>query len=285
MQRVTPEVINKRQLEKLIQSGSFDSLENNRSKLFNNVPKFVELFAGEKNNNNQNLLFDDQEISFDDKNLFFQNLEVWNSSKQLNNELEVVGFYFSDHPLKHFPNKFFEINNIHNYENVINKKELKNIKLAGSLLDIKERSNKDGKKYAFITISEIESQYELSIFSENLSKYRNILKEGNLLILDADIIRNYNENRIVVRKVQLLESVFDILMKKIEIYISLENLNKYKEEIFTKKITKNQDISLFINLNEKLINLSFNNEYFLNSYKILDNLQNAKKLDYSLEIS
>ena len=285
MQRVNSEVINKRQLEKLIQSGSFDSLEENRSKLFHNVPKFVELFGGDKHNIDQNLLFDEQEISFDDKNLFLQDVEKWHSTEQLNNELEVVGFYFSDHPLKYFPNKFFEINNIHKYNALIKNNELKNVKLAGSVLDIKERSNKDGKKYAFITISEIESQYEISIFSENLTKYRNILKEGNLLIFEADIIRNNNEFRIVIRKIQLLESYFNTLQKKIDIYISVENLHKYKEEIFTKKITKKQDIALFINLNEKLINLSFNNEYFINSYKILDNLQNSKKLDYSLEIS
>ena len=55
MKRVNSEVINKRQLEKLIQSGSFDSLEKNRSKLFYNVPKFVELYGGERYIQNQNL--------------------------------------------------------------------------------------------------------------------------------------------------------------------------------------------------------------------------------------
>ena len=30
-------------MEKLIQAGAFDSIVNNRSKLFNNVTKFVEL--------------------------------------------------------------------------------------------------------------------------------------------------------------------------------------------------------------------------------------------------
>ena len=73
------------------------------------------------------------------------------------------------------------------------------------------------------------------IFSENLTKYRNILKEGNLLIFEADIIRNNNEFRIVIRKIQILESYFNTLQKKFDIYISVENLHKYKEEIFTKK--------------------------------------------------
>ena len=43
MNRVSKDVINKRQLEKLIQAGAFDSIEPDRAKLFNNVTKFVEL--------------------------------------------------------------------------------------------------------------------------------------------------------------------------------------------------------------------------------------------------
>ena len=34
-----------------------------------------------------------------------------------------------------------------------------------------------------------ESQFELTIFSENLYKYRYLLKEGNLLIFNIDILK------------------------------------------------------------------------------------------------
>ena len=75
MQRLHGEVINKRQLEKLIQAGAFDSLEKKRSRLFNNVTKFVELFGGESKNQNQNLLFEDQKLNFNDKICFFKILK------------------------------------------------------------------------------------------------------------------------------------------------------------------------------------------------------------------
>ena len=93
LKRVQSDVINKRQLEKLIQSGSFDSVEDNRSKLFSNVPQFVNLFGSSGVKLEQNLLFDEEEISFNDKNLFQQNAPEWSSGEKLNNELEVVGFY------------------------------------------------------------------------------------------------------------------------------------------------------------------------------------------------
>ena len=285
LKRVENEVVNKRQLEKLIQSGSFDSVEQNRSKLFYNVPQFVNLFGASSNFSNQNLLFEEEEISFDDKNLFNQNLPLWSSGEKLKNELEVVGFYFSDHPLKHYPKKFFEIQNINYFNDVVVDEGVKKLRLCGSVLDIKERSNKDGRKYAFLTISEISSQYELSIFSENLSKFRYLLKEGNLLIFDIDKTISNNEARYIIRSVKKLETEFNNLDKKIDIFIQSDNLLQYKEDLFHKKVPLNCKISIFLNLDNKLINLNMDSNYSLKSYKQLDLLKNSKKLDYNLDIS
>ncbi len=285
MKRVSSEVINKRQLEKLIQSGAFDSIEKNRSKLFENVSKFVELFGGENVDQNQNMLFEEQEISFNDKNLFFQSVSNWSFSQQLKNELEVVGFYFSDHPLKHYPENFFKINDIYPLSEIIDNKDIINKKISGAVLDIKERSNKDGKKYAFITISEINSQYEIVIFSENLSKFRHLLKEGSLLIFEIDIMNNNGDSRIVVRNILDLSNFFERFKKQINIYISPENLIKFKNDIFNKDGSQNQKINVFLNLENKLVNIAFEKDYDISSYKNLDILQNSKKLDYSIEIS
>jgi len=285
LKRVEPEVINKRQLEKLIQSGSFDSIEINRSKLFFNVPQFVNLFGSNNSKLNQNLLFQEEEISFEDKNLFNQKIPVWNSSETLKNELEVVGFYFSDHPLKHYPQKFFEIQNISMFNDIDLNKNGKKIRLCGSVLDIKERSNKDGRKYAFVTVSEVNSQYELSIFSENLSKFRYLLKEGNLLIFDIDIILNNNDPRFVIRIIKKLESEFNNLEKKIDIFIEPDQLIEYKDSLFSIKHSSKSKISIFMNINNKLINFNSNSKYSLMSYKQLDLLKNSKKLDYNIDIS
>ena len=285
LKRVENEVVNKRQLEKLIQSGSFDSVEQNRSKLFYNVPQFVNLFGASSKFSNQNLLFEEEEISFEDKNLFNQRIPLWSSGERLKNELEVVGFYFSDHPLKHYPKKFFEIQNINYFNDVVKDESVKKLRLCGSVLDIKERSNKDGRKYAFVTISEISSQYELSIFSENLGKFRYLLKEGNLLIFDIDKTISNNEARYIIRSVKKLETEFNNLDKKIDIFIQSNNLLQYKEDLFEKKAPLKCKISIFLNLDNKLINLNMNNDYSLKSYKQLDLLKNSKKLDYNLDIS
>jgi hypothetical protein len=44
-------------------------------------------------------------------------------------------------------------------------------------------------------------------------------------------------------------------------------------------------ISIFLNLNNKLITFNMSNDYSLKSYKQLDLLKNSKKLDYNLDIT
>ena len=113
MTRLEGDVINKRQLEKLVQSGAFDSIEINRAKIFNNVPNFVEIFGGLNNKDkNQSTLFEDEKLSFEDSNLFLQKFKEWSSGYLLKNELEVIGFYFSNHPLSFYPKNYFDQNDI-----------------------------------------------------------------------------------------------------------------------------------------------------------------------------
>ena len=285
MNRVSKDVINKRQLEKLIQAGAFDSIEQNRSKLFNNVPKFVELYGGEKNMN-QDMLFEENEISFDDKNLFNQNYKKWKNSEILSNELEVIGFYFSDHPLNLYPKKFFELENISLFKDYTENNNSNSIKVCGAILDIKERSNKDGKKYAFITVSETNFQFELTIFSENLYKYRPLLKEGNLLIFNVDIIKNNADTRFIIRELASLDKIFTNKKYKFNIYTNIKYVSELKDSIFeeNKNTNLNNYIDLFITVDQKLVNFDFE-KYSIKSYKKLDYLNKSKILDYSLEIS
>ena len=126
MTRLRSDVINKRQLEKLIQSGAFDSISINRAKLFVNVPNFVEIYSGmKKTDKDQTLLFEENKLSFEDKNLFNQQVTEWSSGKLLKNELEVIGFYFSSHPISLYPKNYLREKMIIDFEDIITDSEIK----------------------------------------------------------------------------------------------------------------------------------------------------------------
>ncbi len=284
MSRLKGEVINKRQLEKLIQAGCFDGIEKNRAKLFANVKNFVEIFGGNKEiNSNQSSLFEDSKISFLDENLFEQNIKSWSTGFLLKSELEVIGFYFSNHPLSLYPKNFFYHNNILNYQDIINNSEIRSAKIVGSILDIKERSNKEGKKYAFLTISTLESQVELSIFNDQLNEYRNYIKEGNVLLFYIDISRNNENIRLVIRKIKDFDKSFHENNKTINIYLQKNSDYDFLNSIIEKCDHSNEKLFIYMNKNGKLLSFDFSKKYKIASYKNMDKLMDNKKIDYSIE--
>ena len=285
MNRLKGDVINKRQLEKLVQAGSFDSIETNRARLFYNVPKFVEIYGGSNfKDQNQAMLFEENKLSFDDSNLFDQQIDDWSSGFLLKNELEVIGFYFSSHPVSLYPKNYFRHNNIIEWNQIKLNEDIKSAKIVGSILDIKERSNKEGRKYAFLTVSTLESQIELTIFSDKLNDFRNLIKEGNLLLFHIDISRDIENMRLIIRKIEDFEKTFSNQKKIINIYLQQYFEIDLLEKLFKKSNRKNEKLYLYINKDNKLISFDFSDKFEVTSYKYLDKLLDAKKIDYSLEI-
>ena len=113
----------------------------------------------------------------------------------------LIGFYFSNHPLTLYPKNYFKEKNIIDIDEIYADRDINKAKLVGSILDIKERSNKHGKKYAFLTVSNTKTQFELSIFSNQLSEFRNLIKEGSVLIFHVDVTRDHENLRIVIRNI------------------------------------------------------------------------------------
>ena len=285
MNRLKGDVINKRQLEKLVQAGSFDSIETNRARLFYNVPKFVEIYGGSNfKDQNQAMLFEENKLSFDDSNLFDQQIDDWSSGFLLKNELEVIGFYFSSHPVSLYPKNYFRYNNIIEWNQIKLNEDIKSAKIVGSILDIKERSNKEGRKYAFLTVSTLESQIELTIFSDKLNDFRNLIKEGNLLLFHIDISRDIENMRLIIRKIEDFEQTFSNQKKIINIYLQQYFEIDLLEKLFKKSNRKNEKLYLYIDKDNKLISFDFSDKFEVTSYKYLDKLLDAKKIDYSLEI-
>ena len=202
----------------------------------------------------------------------------------LKNELEVIGFYFSSHPVSLYPKNYFRHNNIIEWNQIKLNEDIKSAKIVGSILDIKERSNKEGRKYAFLTVSTLESQIELTIFSDKLNDFRNLIKEGNLLLFHIDISRDIENMRLIIRKIEDFEQTFSNQKKIINIYLQQYFEIDLLEKLFKKSNRKNEKLYLYIDKDNKLISFDFSDKFEVTSYKYLDKLLDAKKIDYSLEI-
>ena len=279
--RLNDENINIRQLEFLIKSGSFDDLERNRSKLFNNVNKIVQVVRDNGKNLNQENLFMDTSDSGNVINFDFKTKE-WGKSVELNNEYEALGFYLTQHPLEDFK-VFLKKNNFLTYQDIENSiVNLKNdekrfYKIAALPVDMKERTSKKGNKYAYVQFSDNTANFEAIVFSDILNTSSELIKNHNLLLITLEVSKEENNISLRVQDVISLKKFINESSNKINILIDEKidlknlknNLDKYKSEEGSK-------VNLLINRKNKLINISIKGKY--DYFNIINNKMKEIKL-------
>ncbi len=210
LNRVNPKDMNKLQLEGLVKAGAFDKINNNRQALFESIPNFIlksKNIFDNKSANQIDLFSEDETL----QNNIVNDIDDWNFEERLSKEFESVGFFISDHPLNQFT-EIFDDYKIKDYSNFNSNDNIKDANIAATLLKVQERKTAKGNSYAVIKLTDLTSVFELFIFSDILELNREILKEGNSLILTLVKNVSNDENRfrrINVQKIGSLKDLFN----------------------------------------------------------------------------
>ncbi len=224
LNRVNPKDINKLQLEGLVKAGAFDNMNSNRQALFDSIPNIITKSKNIFDNKsvNQIDLFSEDVNSQND---IINKIEDWKFEERLAKEFEAVGFFISDHPLNQF-SEIFSDYKIIDYTKFILDDKIKNSNIAATLLKIQEKKTAKGNSYAVLKLTDLLSVFEIFIFSEVLELNREILKEGNSLILT--LVKNItnDENRfkrINVQKIASLKQLFNSPINEVFFNVSTKN--------------------------------------------------------------
>ena len=258
LKRVNPKDMNKLQLEGLVKAGAFDNLNINRQSLFDSIPNFILKTKNIFDNKSANQidLFSEDEVSEND---IINEIEDWNFEERLSKEFEAVGFFISDHPLNQFT-EIFDDYKIKDYPMFNLDDEIKDSNIAATLLKISERKTAKGNSYAVLKLTDLTSVFELFIFSDILELNREILKEGNSLILTLVKSITNDENRfkrINVQKIGSLKDLFNSPIKEVFFEVKLdEEVNE-----ISKILDKDGKTSININLinNNKTLTFKLKN--------------------------
>ena len=136
-----------------------------------------------------------------------------------------------------------------------------------------------------LTISNSKSQFELSIFSDKLREFRHLIKEGSVLIFYIEVSRDNENVRMIIRKIEDLDKIFSSKRKKYNIFLSSENDLQLVDPILQNSSNNLNELFIYFNKNKKLISLDFSKNYEITNYSYLDQLNDAKKIDYSIDFS
>ena len=245
LKRINPKDMNKLQLEGLVKAGAFDYLNINRQSLFDSIPNFIlktkNIF--ENKSANQIDLFSEDEILEND---IVNDIEDWNFEERLSKEFEAVGFFISDHPLNQFT-EIFDDYKIKDYSEFNLNDEIKDANIASTLLKVQERKTAKGNSYAVLKLTDLTSVFELFIFSDILELNREILIEGNSLILTLVKSISNDENRFKRVNVQKIGSLKDLFNSPIkEVFFELKSDDEVNE--ISKILDKDGKTVININL-------------------------------------
>ena len=273
--RVNPKDINKLQLEGLVKAGAFDSLLNNRQSLFCSIPKMINISKTNFENkslNQKNLFGTDDNNQMD----ILIDKKDWKFEDRLNKEFEAVGFFISDHPLNQYKNIFEEFELI-SYEKFLNQKTKSTCNIAATILKVQEKKTSKGNPYAIVKFSDLNSVFEIFIFSEMLDNYRDMLLEGTSVILKL----NQNISEINARNKITISNILPVSKF---IQTSIDSI-KFEIDSIEKIRILSENIQELGNTNVKI---KYKYKNFISTFK-LDNKRNIdrktvdklKKLDIS----
>lgn len=208
MHRTDFKLINRRQIEQLAKSGSFDSIESNRGKIYANIETIIQHIysATELKTSAQTTLFGSDELQAKVK---LADKPDWPELERLKFEAEAIGFYISAHPLDSY-GKGMERLGVKSAAEVFGNVKLGDtlrVKLAGCVNSFQKRISKSGNKYAFLELSDGTTNFEGLLFSEAMTKYEEIINAGVPLLVSMTIDKQSEEMspRVMINSIEALD--------------------------------------------------------------------------------
>jgi len=182
--RLDTHQVNKRQMENMVRSGTFDSLNPNRKQLHTGIEAIMGEASAQQSEreSNQIGLFGGGDQP--KQSIRLTDMPDWPPMERLREEFDAIGFYLSAHPLDSY-GKSLQRLDVVPYSKVLARGQAGNFTLAGTVVSIKNRISQKGNRYAFVTFSDASGSYEVTMFSETLSAAAELLEPGTAVLIKA----------------------------------------------------------------------------------------------------
>ena len=266
-QHVDLRLVNKKVMESLIQAGALDSLQGHRAQQMESidVATIYSQRAIAQRANGQTNIFDlaGEDVKVDHPPL--PDVKPWSQGEQLAREKELLGFYFSGHPLSKYKLELqiFSRNTLEQIQSIPDKTS---VKVGAIITGIKKHSDRKNRPMAFLTIEDLTGTAEMIIFADAFEKYNNILQEDSMVFVIGSISSkgDNDENKILCNDLIPLNDIWDRCVKKISFSLETGKTTKgYIREIKDILAKNRGQCPVYIN-----IKTPENGEYVFKSKKI-----------------
>ncbi|MSP07910.1 MAG: DNA polymerase III subunit alpha [Chitinophagaceae bacterium] len=261
IKRVLSRSVNKKSLESLTYSGTFDCFpEYHRAQFFhvadgdrtNGLEKLINYAQALQNVNagTTNTLFGDLPSAMQVPVPKITVCEEWTLTEKLDHEKDITGMFMSGHPLDHFSfeMRHYQFTPINDFNEVrdtlsVNLNQLgRNFKLAGLVTEVQHRMTKTGKNFGSFVIEDFTGKTDFILWSEDYIKFQNYLEVGQKIFLTGSFRNRYNQPNAFEFKItnmSLLETVKQNQTRSIEISMHPSKLDIEILEFVEKNLKQN----------------------------------------------
>ena len=139
-------------------------------------------------------------------------------------EADALGFYLSSHPLDAYGSLIEDLGvtsyNSLNEEGSVSENGNRK-KITAVVQKRRERNSRRGR-YAFLEVSDQTATFEVTIFSELLSRKRELLETGTALLMEVSVQKDTDSLRLIAQKIDLLEDKISFKNNVLTVYIKEE---------------------------------------------------------------
>ena len=225
-ERIKNSAVNKKCVESLIKSGSFDNLGHTRKTLIASFENIIDTIANndKKNFDGQVSMFDIGNTAKEEMKYNYTILPEYDKKELLSMEKEMLGLYISGHPLENIREQLEAKTNINSMdlrqignnaegdgsepelENYINNqtnfRDGQNVTYAGIITSIKKKYTKNNNLMAFVTVEDLYGQAEIIVFDSCYRNCSSVLIDENIVVVEGRLsIREDEEAKIVAKSI------------------------------------------------------------------------------------
>jgi DNA polymerase-3 subunit alpha len=206
--------INKRQMDSLIMAGTFDCLHQNRNQVLDRFSKLSTTNTQTASQNQQRSLFNN--VS---KQGALCDCPEWDYMEKLEKERVAIGFYLTSHPIDMYLEVLRDVGIQKSGQFLYERQQQRQLTVAGVLLSKQEKLSKGSQKYAFITVSDQDNSYEITVLPNLYPSVSHLLISGKVLLMEINIKNMDGASRI---SAQLIKDVDSIISTQ-KIYLELDD--------------------------------------------------------------
>jgi DNA polymerase-3 subunit alpha len=235
--RLDSHTLNRRVLESLIMAGACDGLGAERGAQFAGAGRVLEQATAlhrERTSGQSSLFGGEGDGAVTVVAPPPPQVPAWTGRERSQKEKEVLGFYFSEHPLTPLRDQLEKIST-HRVADALQLEDGAEARLAGLVSEVKPLQTRAGRRMAVVTLEDLSGRIECTLFPDTFDAARALLTPERMVTIAGRIeVRDDRGTKLLASQMMPLEDALKQFRSSLHVEIQSENLSlQWLEEVDT----------------------------------------------------